>query len=95
MKPHEQKPIVSQNSPVLQAYDYAPMKAAITLVCGDLGIRSSGNSGPLGGDDSLVHLTICPATGLRRSLMEALESVGASTGKDMESDRDGWGRPHE
>ena len=80
---------------MLQAYDYALMKAAIKLVCGDLGIRSSGNSEPFGGDDSLMRLTICPVTGLRRSLMEALESVGASTGKDMESDIDGCGRPHE
>ena len=28
LESREQKPIVSQNSPVLQAYDYAPMKAA-------------------------------------------------------------------
>ena len=40
------KPIVSQNSPVLQAYDYAPMKAAIEGLYAEA--SGSGAPGTLG-----------------------------------------------
>lgn len=53
LESREQKPIVSQNSPVLKGYDYGPLKAAIE----GLYSESSGDSSPsiLGHWVELVH----------------------------------------
>ena len=53
LESREQKPIVSQNSPVLQAYDYAPMKAATEGLYAEA--SGSGAPGTLGHWVELIH----------------------------------------